>query len=91
MRHLNDDMLFFSFTRSQEVLNRNGIDKFAKLLRVTKHQSLRVSALWGLKNMTFSTSLELKMKVVATLGWDEIYMYVVGIQCKHYSNPGQDC
>ncbi|KAG0140727.1 hypothetical protein CROQUDRAFT_136543 [Cronartium quercuum f. sp. fusiforme G11] len=57
----------------QEVLNRNGIDKFVKLLKSTKHQSLRVSALWGLKNMTFSASTELKLKVVGSLGWDDIY------------------
>ncbi|EGG00497.1 uncharacterized protein MELLADRAFT_79206 [Melampsora larici-populina 98AG31] len=57
----------------QEVLNRNGIEKFVKSLKSTKHQSLRVSALWGLKNMTFSSSTELKMKVIGSLGWDVIH------------------
>lgn len=57
----------------QEVLNRNGIEKFVKSLKSTKHQSLRVSALWGLKNMTFSSSTDLKLKVIGSLGWDVIH------------------
>ncbi|MBW0538263.1 hypothetical protein O181_077978 [Austropuccinia psidii MF-1] len=55
-----------------EVLNRQGVEKFVKLLKLTKYQSLRESALWGLKNITFSSPTQLKLKVISNLGWDEI-------------------
>ncbi|KAI7957973.1 hypothetical protein MJO29_006190 [Puccinia striiformis f. sp. tritici] len=56
-----------------EVLNRNGIEEFIKLFKVSKFQSLRESALWGLKNIIFSSDYQLKSRVITCLGWDEIY------------------
>ncbi|CAH7686537.1 armadillo-type protein [Phakopsora pachyrhizi] len=59
-----------------EVLSRNGIEKFVKLLKSTRYQSLRESALWALKNMTFSSSTQLKSKVISNLGWDDIIRFL---------------
>ncbi|OAV99075.1 hypothetical protein PTTG_11930 [Puccinia triticina 1-1 BBBD Race 1] len=56
-----------------EVLNRNGIEKFIKLLKSSKYKSLREAALWGLKNIIFSSSYQLKLRVIMCLGWDEIF------------------
>ncbi|KAA1075089.1 hypothetical protein PGT21_028562 [Puccinia graminis f. sp. tritici] len=65
-------VLEFSPMKS-EVLNRHGIEKFIKLLKFSKYQSLRESALWGLKNVIFSSSYQLKLRVIMCLGWDEIF------------------
>lgn len=56
-----------------EVLSRNGIEKFVKLLKFSKYQSLKESALWGLKNIIFSASVPLKTRVISSLGWDQIF------------------
>jgi len=65
-------VLEFSPMKS-EVLSRNGVEKFIKLLKFSKYQSLRESALWGLKNIIFSSSFQLKLRVITCLGWDEVF------------------
>ncbi|POV95716.1 hypothetical protein PSTT_16088 [Puccinia striiformis] len=45
-----------------EVLNRNGIEEFIKLFKVSKFQSLRESALWGLKNIIFLLIINLNQE-----------------------------
>lgn len=55
----------------QELLDRGGV---AKLVEFSKDQNLqlRLFALFGLKNMTYAASRELKIEVANAMGWEYI-------------------
>ena len=54
------------------VLENGGVQRLVTLVHST-NSSLRLNAIWALKNIVFSAESQIKDKIMKELGWDQLY------------------
>jgi HEAT repeat protein len=57
------------------VLENGGVQRLVTLVHST-NSSLRLNAIWALKNIVFSAESQIKDKIMKELGWDQLYTLI---------------
>jgi hypothetical protein len=55
-----------------DIISKGGITKLVDLLN-SQNSTLRLNAIWALKNMLFQTDIDTKKKVITELSWDGLF------------------
>lgn len=69
--------IILDFSPMKQIIIEKGV--VARLVELTRstNPTLRLNAVWGLKNMLFQTDIETKLNVLSAITWEGLFMYVL--------------